>query len=183
MFVGAVALCASALFAEKVAIKFELPAPHSSGTPKEIKIATGWERGVDRLWRYEIVPFRFKPLSTVKAQWQRGFRLDDILDAPELFTAYPEIRDIPIKAKNERGVAASYCGGEGITVSLDFLFYKFNGAKHVPTDPHIQGSLSRMLAHELQHYIQDNENFAQGGNRYRLSDFYMIDKEKRPRPD
>lgn len=37
MFVGAVALCASALFAEKVAIKFELPAPHSSGTPKEIK--------------------------------------------------------------------------------------------------------------------------------------------------
>ena len=151
-------------------------------TPKEIKIATGWERGVDRLWRYEIVPFRFKPLSTVKAQWQRGFRLDDILDAPELFAAYPEIRDIPIKAKNERGVAASYCGGEGITVSLDKLFYKCNGAKYVPTDPYLQRGLSRVLAHELQHYIQDNENFAQGGNSNRLSDFYMIDKEKSLNP-
>ena len=37
MMVGAVALCAAAAFAEKVAIKFELPPPHSSGTPKEIK--------------------------------------------------------------------------------------------------------------------------------------------------
>lgn len=32
-----VALAASAVFAEKVAIKFVLPPPHSSGTPKEIK--------------------------------------------------------------------------------------------------------------------------------------------------
>ena len=37
MFLGAVALCAASVFAEKVAIKFELPPPHSSGTPKEIK--------------------------------------------------------------------------------------------------------------------------------------------------
>ena len=37
MILGAVAFCATALFADKVAIKFELPAPHSSGTPKEIK--------------------------------------------------------------------------------------------------------------------------------------------------
>ncbi len=37
---GAVALAAAALLADgKVAIKFELPAPHSSGTPKEIKSA------------------------------------------------------------------------------------------------------------------------------------------------
>ncbi len=32
-----VAIAATAVFAEKVAIKFELPPPHSSGTPKEIK--------------------------------------------------------------------------------------------------------------------------------------------------
>ena len=37
MIFGAVALCAAGVFAEKVAIKFELPPPHSSGTPKEIK--------------------------------------------------------------------------------------------------------------------------------------------------
>ena len=37
MIAGALALCASALLADKVAIKFELPPPHSSGTPKEIK--------------------------------------------------------------------------------------------------------------------------------------------------
>ena len=37
MIAGALALCASALLADKVAIKFELPPPHSSDTPKEIK--------------------------------------------------------------------------------------------------------------------------------------------------
>ena len=37
MVTCAVAFCAAVLFAEKVAIKFELPPPHSSGTPKEIK--------------------------------------------------------------------------------------------------------------------------------------------------
>ncbi len=37
MIIGAIALSVTAVMAEKVAIKFELPAPHSSGTPKEIK--------------------------------------------------------------------------------------------------------------------------------------------------
>ena len=37
MILGAVAFCVAGAFAEKVAIKFELPPPHSSGTPKEIK--------------------------------------------------------------------------------------------------------------------------------------------------
>ena len=37
MLLGVVALCAAGVSAEKVAIKFELPPPHSSGTPKEIK--------------------------------------------------------------------------------------------------------------------------------------------------
>ena len=36
LFLGA-ALCATAVMADKVAIKFELPPPHITGTPKEIK--------------------------------------------------------------------------------------------------------------------------------------------------
>jgi len=37
MFMFGLVLAATAAFADKVAIKFELPPPHSSGTPKEIK--------------------------------------------------------------------------------------------------------------------------------------------------
>ena len=37
LVMSALVLAAVAAFAEKVAIKFELPPPHSSGTPKEIK--------------------------------------------------------------------------------------------------------------------------------------------------
>lgn len=37
IILAAAAFGAAALFAEKVAIKFELPPPHASGTPKEIK--------------------------------------------------------------------------------------------------------------------------------------------------
>ena len=37
MFLGAVAIAAVLCAEDKVAIKFELPAPHSSGTPKEVK--------------------------------------------------------------------------------------------------------------------------------------------------
>jgi len=36
-WMGVAAFCALTACADKVAIKFELPAPHSSGTPKEIK--------------------------------------------------------------------------------------------------------------------------------------------------
>lgn len=62
-------------------------------TPKEIRLATGWERGVDGLWRYEFTD----------AQWKDGFfeyrypdettyMLTDIVDAPELFEAYHELK-------------------------------------------------------------------------------------------
>ena len=60
---------------------------------KAIKWATGWERGADGLWRYEIPDLQIKSNVTVSKDANSVFRLPDLIDAPDLFKAYPEMRD------------------------------------------------------------------------------------------
>ena len=68
MFLGAVALCAASVFAEKVAIKFELPPPHSSGTPKEIKS--------DNL-EPDRGPGKLRPPIMVEPEYAKKFTTED----------------------------------------------------------------------------------------------------------
>ncbi len=57
-----------------------------------IKQITGWERGADGKWRSEISGIHVKSMdvgvNTV---------LSDIVDAPDLFKAYPELEDVQVK--------------------------------------------------------------------------------------
>lgn len=57
-----------------------------------IKQITGWERGADGKWRSELSGIRVKSMdvgvNTV---------LSDIVDAPDLFKAYPELKDVRVE--------------------------------------------------------------------------------------
>ena len=68
MILGAVALCASVLFADKVAIKFNPPPPHSSGTPKEIKS--------DNL-EPDPGPGKYRPAIMVDAEYAKKLTTED----------------------------------------------------------------------------------------------------------
>lgn len=128
---------------------------------KAIKMATGWERGADGKWRYEMPDAKIKDTIDVGGGhivkryeddmlWNGG-KLSDVIDAPELFKAYPQLKDVRIETDaimNDMPSNGEYNSKTNtITIHADELKY-MNG----------------ILNHEIQHAIQDIEGFAKGGS-------------------
>ena len=108
----------------------------------EVKIwqSTGWYKDKDGAWKFEIDD------SPAKIKNQNADKLGDLLEHKELFKAYPELKDIKIKKMNEKEV-----GKPG--------YYDPNKKEIVLRDI----SDKSTLMHEVQHVIQDVEDFARGG--------------------
>lgn len=127
---------------------------------KAIKMATGWEKGVDGKWRYEMPDAKIKDTIDVGGGnivkrfeedmlWTDG-KLEDAVDAPKLFEAYPQLKNIKIHTDavmNDMPSNGEYNPQtKTITIHADELKY-----------------LNRILNHEIQHVIQREEGFAHGG--------------------
>lgn len=115
---------------------------------KSIRLATGWEKGVDGKWRYEV------PDIELSENYQDAETLDQAVNDPELFKAYPALKNIRIgalSAEEEKSSGSYYSSG------VDGLPTIYAGASN-------ESNLKSVLLHEIQHYIQDVEGFAQGGN-------------------
>ena len=127
---------------------------------KAIKLATGWERGADGKWRYEMPDAKIKETMDIDGHvvkrfdedmlWNDG-KLADVVDAPELFKAYPQLKETRIVTDAVTGdmpSAGDYNAKTNtITIHADELKY-MNG----------------ILNHEVQHAIQKIEGFARGGS-------------------
>lgn len=128
---------------------------------KAIKMATGWERGADGKWRYEIPDAKIKDTMNVGGGqivkryeddmlWNGG-KLSDVIDAPELFKAYPQLKGVRIDTDaimNDMPSHGEYDSKTNtITIHADELKY-----------------MNDILNHEIQHAIQDIEGFAKGGS-------------------
>lgn len=134
---------------------------------KAIKAATGWERGADGKWRYEMPDVVLRdPKEWVN---KKTLTLSDIVEKPndlfkeypELFDAYPELKDMKILKGRARSGGVFY--NNAITLNLGDI----REAIKYDMDTHYKlanNSLKKTLVHEIQHYIQDKEGFAQGGN-------------------
>lgn len=67
--------------------------------PIDVKIATGWERGYDGKWRYEIPDGKVKPAQSgggIYGTPEGKHKLGDLYEAEQLYTAYPELRDLDV---------------------------------------------------------------------------------------
>jgi len=82
---------------------------------QEIWLATGWERGADGKWRHEIPDAKAKDIDPAKAK-----KLSDIIDAPELFDAYPELKDYKVKFGRYAGAATFYPDTKETKLNLDY---------------------------------------------------------------
>lgn len=167
---------------------------------KDIKLATGWERGVDAKWRYEIDDQEYKydfinksidyiknnprytelnnKLESLDGDYfkltedeqkeidsiydeifdnyttKNTVYLKDVLDAEELYNAYPEFKEYTVtfgyKPEHDyRGAFYEY------RKHIDINMYPSSGNEE---------EIFSVLLHEIQHAIQDKENFAKGGN-------------------
>lgn len=113
-----------------------------SGEGRDAILAkTGWWRGPDGKWRFEISDKG----ATVNPSAVSGGKLDTFIDHPDLFKAYPELADVTVQTMSRRG--GSYSSGD------DAPLISIN-------DKLPKGS----LLHETQHAIQDIEAFERGGS-------------------
>lgn len=143
---------------DNLAIAREMEAADKSA--KTIKMATGWERGADGKWRYEVDDVKLKDLGWVKGR--KDITLEDIIDDESLFTAYPTMRKMSVK----RGDA--YYGGvysrQKKEIRLDIGGLK----QDLKLDGHFSDRnlkiLKSVIVHEIQHAIQNEEHFAFGAN-------------------
>ena len=144
---------------------------------KAIKMATGWERGADGKWRYEIPDAKIKDTidvggGNIVKRYEEGMlwndgKLEDAVDAPKLFEAYPQLKNIKIHTDAVMNYMPSngYYNPQTKTITIHAADLKY---------------LNSILNHEIQHAIQNIEGFAQGGNsktvRSRIQK--IIDDEK-----
>lgn len=121
--------------------------------PDEVYDATGFFKGADGKWRFEIVDTDAK-IDFGKFIPQRdggedyNGRLGDVLTHDKLFEVYPELRNYPVKL----GLGDEQQGGR---------FYEDTGEieAHGPREVDVRS----VLLHEVAHAIQAIEGHARGG--------------------
>ncbi|MGI6521177.1 MAG: LPD23 domain-containing protein [Fermentimonas sp.] len=137
---------------------------------KKIRLATGWERGVDGKWRYEVADENIhwrgalndgadklhdllnehSPLKTIKL-----FELFENGKESELFKAYPELLAVKVRFGKSDGMAHWDSSRNEIVLER----------KYFDHDNFFDSSLIQsVLIHETQHAIQEIEGFAKGGD-------------------
>lgn len=137
---------------------------HSQGMDEEdIWKETGWLLGRDNKWRFEIPDdldkIDFTPL------FQNEYHiasLKDIYDNPRLYEAYPFLatRNVELTDKlddSTRGVlkVVKYPSGKVLVLGIEL------NKKLVENTP---DKIKETLVHEIQHAIQEYEDFARGGS-------------------
>lgn len=133
--------------------------------PDEIYKQTGFFRGAEGRWRYEIDDSK----AVFKSDWadamtkpsESGMEysvlsrsLPQILDHPELYKAYPDLKNIRVFAK--KGMTGAEFSGGNINMGLDVASNK------------------GVLLHEVQHWIQTHEGFAKGGAPGKAGEDYTL---------
>ena len=122
-----------------------------------IKLATGWEKGADGKWRTETDDnWQFSP-EFLRLEPYESLPIDRcIQEGTELFSAYPELREFNVRLSTSVEMQQSKGWfdreGEEIVLQQDGL-----------------PAMKKTLIHEIQHYIQEQEGFAPGGNLYTAS--------------
>jgi hypothetical protein len=139
---------------------------NSDISDERIFLATGWEKGKDGKWRTELNDSRAKLTPLGKRASVHSFRgdLDEMLEFPELFKAYPELKDVKVEIVP---------GLE--TMGKTALDRSNPDSEYGEVKIQVRGSLSTSrrhstVLHEVQHLVQILESFAMGGNSKMFKD-------------
>lgn len=130
---------------------------HKEGEdPLNIKFASGWEFDVnDGKWKYEFMSGELNEKQIIKDKEKDTetftHKLSEIYVSPILYEAYPELRDMTVTFRDDlpERTRGRYKGSnEGIEIRGSLDLEEMRG----------------VLAHEVQHAIQQIEGFGEGGS-------------------
>lgn len=118
---------------------------------EEIWKETGWVKGRDGKWRFEI-PDNLDKINFAPLKENETCRLGDIYNNPKLYEAYPELENMKVRLSSDLPDSThGRFNSDGITLNRKTLEAAPARAKET-------------LVHEIQHAIQEKEDFASGGN-------------------
>lgn len=113
---------------------------------EEIRKATGWSRGLDNKWKFEIDDSKAK-YKEEKIRLGKAVNLNEVLEHKDLFKAYPDLKKVKVKEISNLDARGVY------SPNFDCIFISEN----LPTQEKLKS-----LIHEVQHAIQVREGFAVG---------------------
>lgn len=114
---------------------------------------TGWTKGLDNQWRFEI-PDDLDAVSDMIKE-PAEYPLHVLYDNENLYKAYPQFKGIHVRitdGKNANKGTGGWYDRSNNTIVL------------IPGHHDSELELKKSLIHEIQHLIQTVENFASGGN-------------------
>lgn len=118
---------------------------------EEIWNKTGWVKGRDGRWRFEI-PDNLNNVNFAALEKSTTCSLGEVYDNPKLYEAYPVLKDMRVRLSSDLPDDTSgRFNLDGITLNQKKL-------KDSPEQ------VKETLVHEIQHAIQQEEGFASGGN-------------------
>lgn len=119
-----------------------------------VRKETGWFRGYDGKWRYEIDDSKMTITKSDKDYLQKtsSTLLGYLIKHDELFEAYPQLKDVMVYVEDGEGDGDAYYNPKYKTITLN------SNALSSLNDNGLKG----ILIHEIQHAIQDIEGFTSG---------------------
>lgn len=121
-------------------------------TAQDIWNKTGWMRGKDGKWRFEI-PDNLDKIDFGNAKGAKN--LPEIYDNKKLFEAYPALKLVLVKFVDD---ADAFNGATVEDGGYHTIFINAKAMKERGTE-----ATKKTLVHEIQHVIQSYEGFAMGG--------------------
>ena len=113
---------------------------------EEVRKETGWSRGLDNKWKFEIDDSKAK-YKEEKIRLGKAVNLNEVLEHEDLFKAYPDLKKVKVKEISNLDARGIY------SPNFDCIFINEN----LPTQEKLKS-----LIHEVQHAIQVREGFAVG---------------------
>ena len=118
----------------------------SGVSAEEIRKVTGWSRGLDNKWKFEIDDSKAK-YKKEKIRLGKAVNLNEVLEHKDLFKAYLDLKKVKVKEISNLDARGVY------SPNFDCIFISEN----LPTQEKLKS-----LIHEVQHAIQVREGFAVG---------------------
>jgi len=157
----------------------------------QIYTATGWQRGVDGLWRYDAGTQDYTFLPNIEnnefnKKEEYYTTLDKVLDSPSLYKVYPDLKDVKIAVVKPKIIKKRiYSNGEFKEVEFKTSGSWDNSKNRITIDAtDDKFEQFQTLIHELQHVIQEKEGFAIGSSyadaehRLLVDNDYLLEGEK-----
>jgi len=113
---------------------------------EQIRQITGWFKDNKGNWEFEISDHNVQ--LKMQPQTNSSYKLEELFDAKTLYGMYPELKNIKVTFEDVKSMGRFYKDSQNIVINNKLI--------NSPED------LRGTLLHEIQHYIQKNENLPQG---------------------